>query len=286
VATGRGLVVLDADTDEAVELVRELGVPDETPTVITPRGGRHFYLAGDGPTRTSVSAGLDVRGAGGCVVGAGSVGANGVSYTWDVPLWDADPAPVPTGVAELLCRKERRERAAGNVVRLLPPGTRNSGLTRMGGAMRRAGFAPDVIRDTLHAANRMQCTPPLPGREVDRIAASIAHMSGAPPWVEDPLRFAEDDRLDRTEAHLLLALALRARDDGTVRTGNWLNDVTRTHRNTRSNAVKALERHRRIRVQRARGKASVVTLLDVSAAPPTEHRGTACTSGVHEERAA
>jgi hypothetical protein len=50
IATGRGLVIVDCDTRRAIDQARrELGVPEATPTLKTPRGGLHFYLAGHAP---------------------------------------------------------------------------------------------------------------------------------------------------------------------------------------------------------------------------------------------
>lgn len=87
IATGSGLVVLDIDVKNgrngklalsALELDNERLPP--TRTVRTPSGGEHRYFRTDRPIGNSASAiadGIDVRGEGGFVVGAGSVVAGG-----------------------------------------------------------------------------------------------------------------------------------------------------------------------------------------------------------------
>jgi hypothetical protein len=89
VATGRGLVVLDADVKggkrglESLDLLDALGLPDSL-RVATPSGGVHVYLRCNGERGNSVASlkgfpDIDVRGDGGFVVGPGSM-VNGVEY--------------------------------------------------------------------------------------------------------------------------------------------------------------------------------------------------------------
>ncbi len=89
VATGKGLVVLDADVKggkrglESLDLLDALGLPDSL-RVSTPSGGVHVYLRCEGERGNSVASlkgfpDIDVRGDGGFVVGPGSV-VGGVEY--------------------------------------------------------------------------------------------------------------------------------------------------------------------------------------------------------------
>ena len=82
VATGQGLVVLDADCKngkrglESLEMLDMMGLP-ESFRVRTPTGGVHVYLKTKRLYRCSVGAivghpDIDVRGEGGYVVGPGS----------------------------------------------------------------------------------------------------------------------------------------------------------------------------------------------------------------------
>lgn len=79
VATGGGLAVIDIDIKDGKrgeETFAGLRLPDDTFVVRTPSGGRHLYFRVPQDVRNSVQAlgpGVDVRGAGGYVVGPGSV---------------------------------------------------------------------------------------------------------------------------------------------------------------------------------------------------------------------
>ncbi|MFI8963175.1 bifunctional DNA primase/polymerase [Streptomyces sp. NPDC053493] len=95
-----GVAALDA-------LAREHGftVPP-TVTVLTPGGGRHLWLAGPPGTVVPNSAGrlapgVDVRGAGGYLVGPGSTTPRG-TYRLAPATADLPPAPCPPGLLALL----------------------------------------------------------------------------------------------------------------------------------------------------------------------------------------
>ena len=103
------LVVIDEDTlDEFQRLARsqDESIPD-TYTVRTGRasGGRQFYFEADGHgirnTKTLKLLGfdIDVKGAGGYVVAAGSLHPSGATYQVER---DVDPVPFPTWLVELL----------------------------------------------------------------------------------------------------------------------------------------------------------------------------------------
>lgn len=96
-----GLVVIDEDQTGAV--LGWLGYEPETYTVSTGRG-RHLYFLADpnAPIHNSagkVHPGIDVRGVGGYVVGAGSVHGNGTRYEI---ARDVDVARLPEDVRRLL----------------------------------------------------------------------------------------------------------------------------------------------------------------------------------------
>src|SRR5260370_11120532 len=56
---------------------------------------------------------------------------------------------------------------------LIPEGERNATLTRKAGSMRRAGLTAPEIEAALLAVNAARCMPPLPERDVARIAKSV-----------------------------------------------------------------------------------------------------------------
>jgi hypothetical protein len=161
IATGAvsGLVVLDVDVQHGgAGTLRELeakygGLP-RTFTVLTGGGGRHFYFAypGEGEIRNSAGRlghGLDVRGEGGYVVGAGSPHESGRRYK---VMHDRPVAELPAWLLMLLRASERddvephtpREHAsdpayglgalrdACEQIRAAPIGTRDDTLNREG----------------------------------------------------------------------------------------------------------------------------------------------------------
>ncbi len=121
--TGRsGLVVIDSDTvDGFANLCRELGhaVPD-TFTVRTSNGFHYYFRAPDdqriGNSGALKSRGfpVDVRGAGGYVVGPGAVHASGQVYT---TTNTNRPQPLPNWLVELLRPQEHRTGTPAPVAR-------------------------------------------------------------------------------------------------------------------------------------------------------------------------
>jgi hypothetical protein len=57
---------------------------------------------------------------------------------------------------------------------LIPTGQRNSTLANLAGTMRRAGMGQTEVLAAIQATNATRCQPPLPAREVERIAESVA----------------------------------------------------------------------------------------------------------------
>ena len=149
VLCGRGLIVLDADSPAALDALAQLKLPATT-AVRTPRG-RHVYLAGDAIGRGGLLPGLDVRGRGGYVVGAGSAHPRGGEYVWEVAPWEVAPAEAPAAVLELLrTRPDRKPDVRGPILQ----GARNNSLTRVGGQLRRAQLSADAILAALVAENQ------------------------------------------------------------------------------------------------------------------------------------
>lgn len=116
VAGGDGLLILDADEKDGkqgIEAARGLGVAFEGFVVRTTSGGLHEYLRGpDVLNAVAIARGVDIRSAGGYVVGPGSV-VDGKPYT---VVSANDPRPVPPAVIHsLAARKEDRGSEAPKV---------------------------------------------------------------------------------------------------------------------------------------------------------------------------
>lgn len=114
VETGRcsKLVVLDIDTDEALEKVCQLDLP-ETRTVKTQRGW-HLYFLHPGPdcfvptNSGSIWPGLDVKGENGFITAPPSTHPQGGYYRWLNP--EAPIADLPPDVLQLLQASPHRSR--------------------------------------------------------------------------------------------------------------------------------------------------------------------------------
>lgn len=190
------LIGVDLDTKpgtDAPAALRALGerhlftIPD-TVVVLTPSGGRHLWLTGPPDTAVPNSAGrlapgIDIRGAGGYLVGPGSRTARGV-YTTAPGTDRLPPAPCPAPLLRLLLPPPRPRTGppeggyhGEGLVRFVlaaHPGQRN---TRLFWAACRAyenGIGPSLTAPLLAAAR----TTGLTEREARGTIASAARMTG------------------------------------------------------------------------------------------------------------
>ncbi|MBP7946030.1 MAG: bifunctional DNA primase/polymerase [Verrucomicrobia bacterium] len=185
-----GLVVIDIDgegntwlTDAPAKLA-DLGA---TPLSLTPRGGRHYFLRQpDGRSWRNTAGRLafhvDTRANGGYVLVAPSV-VEGKPYRWEderelsvPPQRLPEPPPWLVELLDALAATNGvvADGTPGNVI---PTGRRNETLARLAGAMRRVGMSQAEIFAALQQVNADRCTPPLPLREVERTAASVARYA-------------------------------------------------------------------------------------------------------------
>lgn len=143
---------------------------------------------------------VDTRGDGGYIVVAPSVLEGGRSYRWaegldlecrpdelpEPPYWLAEeldhlarsstsrPKRASPGPRRATLAPVASSTAPGNPI---PSGQRNATLARLAGTMRRVGMTQAEIMAALERANADRCVPSLDHREVERIAASVAHYA-------------------------------------------------------------------------------------------------------------
>lgn len=182
-----GLIVIDVDGAENTWLADDpdkLGDLAVAPLSVTARGGQqYFFRQPEGRdwrnTASRIAPRVDTRGNGGYVLVAPSTFL-ARPYRWEIEreLGVAPPRlPEPPGwLIELLDalaigNDVVAKGAPGNEI---PEGQRNGTLARLAGTMRRVGMAHPEISAALQQVNADRCAPPLPLREVDQIAASVA----------------------------------------------------------------------------------------------------------------
>jgi hypothetical protein len=202
-----GLLVVDVDDPDNPWPADPTFAEDlaGSPISLTPRGGRHHIFRQPMGKAWKNTAGriapkVDTRADGGYIVVPPSV-VDGKMYQWaetfeldvspdqlpEPPGWLTDLLDSPgdlftrgnTGVAgdrqipPTVAQGSPKGPDSPPDGNLIPSGTRNATLARLGGTMRRVGMTQDEIFAALAQANEDRCRPTLPMREVEKIAASI-----------------------------------------------------------------------------------------------------------------
>tara|TARA_R110000772_G_scaffold27017_1_gene69112 strand:+ start:1893 stop:3674 length:1782 start_codon:yes stop_codon:yes gene_type:complete len=165
-----GYCVLDYDGPEGLAL-READALPKTASARTGKGRHDWYLAEDAPTKIRSRPGFDVKGGDGYLVVQPSRHITGNDYRWVRPLSEAITLPDKAGALITSSKSKNEEAPAADV---LTAGSRNDGLTKVAGSLRRQGFDLDLIQEVLWKVNKKLCQPALDKQEVFRIAQSIS----------------------------------------------------------------------------------------------------------------
>jgi hypothetical protein len=211
ILTGHGLVVLDADSEEALAALSDL---PPTRTVNT-SSGKHFYFHSDRTFKNNAKKlrkTVDVRSLGGYVVAPPSIHPDGTRYEWEdesVPI-----AFLPAEMEQELLESQNPATELPEKADLLfLEGQRNEGLTKLAGDLVRrgtqAGLSLDEIKAVLRLRNEQTCLPPLPDTEVNTIAASV-------------YRAEQRKRPDRNKIQLLSLADIERQPDPEFLIDGWL----------------------------------------------------------------
>jgi hypothetical protein len=187
IVTGKlsGLMVLDVDGEEGVESLRALErqhspLPN-TASIVTPRGGEHFYFRHPGwevkNTAGYPGPGLDVRGDGGYVLAPPSIGAGGRRYEVDD---DTGIVAAPEWLLSLLKRNQAQDPTGlGNgrdwaafVRQGATSGQRNTRMTQYVGHLFNHDHRPGEVLELALLLNS-KVSPPMSRREIEAIVRSI-----------------------------------------------------------------------------------------------------------------
>jgi hypothetical protein len=168
-------------------------------TMVARTGGGGWHLFFRMPpfelrNSSRLGPGIDTRGDGGYVVLAPSTHESGRRYEWTqwrrpqhLPAWIADAVREPGATSDSGPRAEREE------ITTIVEGSRDNTLASYAGALRNVGADRDSIEVALVAINDIAVDPPLPLRDVARIAKSIARYT--------PGRVFAEQRADGEEEH-------------------------------------------------------------------------------------
>jgi hypothetical protein len=261
VPTGDGLVVLDLDSEDAIQEAESRGLPS-TLEVRTAKG-RHLYFAGEARTCAGILPGMDIRGAGGYVVAPPSIHASGHVYEWiSTP---SEVASLPEWIEQALTAPGREAAARPSLDTAdFVEGQRNDGLFRLACSAARAGlFEPEIIAALL-AANASRCTPPLDEAEVLQIAASAAStqvLALNRPGVDRALL---DMNLGAIPTLVYIALRTFVNHEGTCFPAyETIAERAGIGRTATFGAIRALDEAGLVRIEgRALGKSNRYKLLD------------------------
>jgi putative DNA primase/helicase len=216
IATGRvsGVLLLDLDTQEAVDAVRKMGIP-RTWSFYTGKGQQHafrypklreeFFIQ----NAVRLAPGVDIRSDGGYSIIPPSIHYSGKEYTWifapdegelgDIPQWLMDQLIIKNKSTINQPRDDEHSEVHGE-------GGRNDYLFKVGTSMRSARFSGEEIRMVLHERNMRSCSPPLSDKEVNDIVDSIIqrYSPGIADEMSDRVREKLGD-IDKLPATLLTA---------------------------------------------------------------------------------
>jgi hypothetical protein len=179
-----GVYVLDVDPrNGGLSSIRGKTLP-ETPTVETPHRGWHYYYACAPGTaygnRNPLSPGVEFKGKGGMVIGAGARHEDGGAWEWAISPDDVPYAPLPSWVEESLSETAPADvlynpvpdRFSGELPTGVRKGHRSTAAARYTGTWLAQGCSVGETRSRLWTWNQRN-RPPLDDEELHKVLASI-----------------------------------------------------------------------------------------------------------------
>lgn len=178
-----GIIVYDVDPrnggeDSWSDWTREHGAAPDGPMQLTAGGGQHHIAAYDSEIRScKLTEGVDLLADGRYFVAHPST-IEGRRYEWEAssdPFDGIAPFQTPPAWKAAYLKRTKTHTAASSAAQTggLIQGSRNNGLTALGGAMRHYGMTEAEILAALTIANETRCEIPLPASELSQIVRSV-----------------------------------------------------------------------------------------------------------------
>jgi putative DNA primase/helicase len=182
--TGNGHLGIDVDprhggNESLSKLIAEVGHLPRTLTTLTGGGGSHHWFTYRGVViRSNANAlgpGIDVKAEGGYLLLPPSTHISGGIYRWED--YSILPAHLPPVWEQFLLNPQKTQTReaddANGPGKKIHEGHRNNYLTSLAGSMRRRGMSADEILPSLLRVNTQRCVPPLPEKQVQKIAFGV-----------------------------------------------------------------------------------------------------------------
>jgi len=177
-----GVDILDIDTQAGREKMDEI-LPEqmETPVVLTPRGGQHYYMEHTPGMRRMIKFvdGCDFLGDNGYALTPPSIGGSGRQYIYapGMSVFDHDPMPIPEKLKQILLNNSSYNKGCNSSPELeelervsritlkFDDGTRDNDIFHAALMMLKGGMSHDNVLICLKILSN-NCTPPFPEKEM------------------------------------------------------------------------------------------------------------------------
>ncbi len=170
-----GVVVIDIDSDEAVKIIKKMGLP-RGPQVRTSQGW-HIYTAADPArplaSRVGILPGVDIRAQGGYVIAPPSVHPSGKRYEW-APGHSLRDLALPSAPEWLYDTAQSHKTDIAKLADGASYGMRDVSLTSVCGHLLARRVDEHLAEALVYAYGRSCCDPPLSDKQIAKVWHSIA----------------------------------------------------------------------------------------------------------------
>jgi putative DNA primase/helicase len=184
IRTGRGLLVLDSDSESGEKSLRALeekyGLLPDSWQALSGKGRHLYFLTPQSITYVKSSSGtiatnIDIRADGGFIVAPPSIHYSGSQYTWE-PDHDFRDVPIATAPMWLIEEANRRQKKSEQRDRatldVLYKGIRTKTLLSEASHMRDLGMPKEKVRLYIGYRGVYGCVPPMEEKKIERIVDS------------------------------------------------------------------------------------------------------------------